>query len=148
MPRVSKNQLSKELSTTIQKQFVSFISILDSQSEIGDFLNSFLTKEEKMMLSKRLMLYILIHKGMSPTKISTTLKMSRVSENYHRQKWNTTSESYKKIIIKLSKRQKSLEFWKNLDDLLYPVELMLRSGNDMRARAKLYQGDFDKSKKF
>ena len=147
MPRVSKNSLGHEASKTLEKQFVEFISLLDSQNEITGFIDSFLTKEEKLMLSKRLMLYILIHSGMSPTNIAKTLKMSRVSENLHRHKWNSTSNNYKKIILSLSKKHKKSQFWKRMDEFMYPVELMLKSGNDMKARAKLYQGDFLKPKK-
>ena len=59
MPRVSKRKVSKKLAVELENQFVDLISLLKSPKYIRSFFQQFLTKEEKLMVIKRLMLHIL-----------------------------------------------------------------------------------------
>ena len=49
---------------------------------------------------------------------------------------------FKKNVEKLIAREKSQEFWQKIEKILEPFELVMKAKTDMRARAKLAQGDF------
>lgn len=144
MPRASKREVGKELKKELVSTFSDLIATLQSSSEIDEFLNSFLTQEEKIMVSKRLMLYVMFDKNYKTADIAKFLKMSRVTVIRHRNKWYAKNNSFKLMLGKLMGRKKAKKVWDTVENLLYPLDLMLRSRNDMKARAKLYQGDVER----
>jgi len=76
MPRISKYKLGKEELQTIQNHFSYLISSLTDSREIENFLDGFFTPEEKIMLSKRLALQMMLKKGYSPSVIQPALHIS------------------------------------------------------------------------
>lgn len=142
MGRVSKKGLDKNLLKETGDQLAILISSLVDKNEVDLFLNEFLTKEEKIMLGKRLILYILLYKGLSDSQIHNILSVSYETTRWYRLMFENKSEIFKKYINKLIKREKSKEFWKKVEKFLEPFDLVLDAKRDMRARAKLASGDF------
>ena len=56
MGRVSKRVINKDLERELEQQLTFIVSSLTDNNEISLFLNEFLTREEKIMLGKRLVL--------------------------------------------------------------------------------------------
>ena len=142
MPRVSRRVIKKEITQELDDYFVSLISTLVNPTQIRNFLNDFLTSEEKVMLAKRLMVHLMLENGYSSSQIESVIGVSRETVRTHRHIWTRGGQTYKKIIRKISKKEKLKRFWDKIEKILTPLELVLRSNTDMRARAKLYSGDW------
>lgn len=109
MPRVSQVLVDEDVYNDITDSFASLVSDLRKKEEAKVFLSDFLTKEEKLMLSKRLVLILMVKQGYSSNEIQDVLKVSRTTINLMRH-WL----SYKKGInvgidklISIEKRNKS-----------------------------------------
>lgn len=142
MPRVSRKILNKEINAELKENFASLISSLQNSKDIKQFFNDFLTKEENIMLSKRLMLYLLLENKYSGVKIQSILGVSEETVRVHKNNWEKGGQIYKRIINKISNRKKVELLFKAIDRKFKPLELVLRSKNDMKARSKLLSGDY------
>jgi len=143
MPRASRRSVRKEVNEELRENFSSLISTLSSQKEIEQFFDDFLTREENTMLSKRLMLHLMLENGYKSQDIQAFLSLSKETVRIHRGLWSRGGQTYRNIISKIAKRQKAKEFFEKLEKIFKPVNLALKSRNDMRARAKFASGDWD-----
>lgn len=142
MGRVSKKPLNKDIEKEIEEHLSFIISSLTKKDEIEGFLKEFLTKEEKTMLGKRIVLYMLLYRGISSLHIHNTLSMSHETIHWYRQIYENKSDIFKKTIHKLIGREKTKELWRKIEKILEPVSLALEAKTNMKARAKLASGDF------
>ncbi|MEX2028500.1 MAG: Trp family transcriptional regulator [Candidatus Curtissbacteria bacterium] len=142
MTRVSKFKLQQKEIQEINEHFLYLLSSLRNSQEIENFLEEFLSREEKMMLAKRLVLVMMIQREYSPSVIKSTLHVSYETVRNYSNQTALKSSQFKKIIDKLINRQQSKEFWQKVDKILKPVDLALRSRTNMKARAKLVSGDW------
>lgn len=142
MPRVSRKVIKKEMLQELDDYFVSLISGLVNPNQIRYFLNDFLTLEEKVMLAKRLMVHLMLENGYGSSQIENVVGVSRETIRIHRSIWSRGGQAYKRIIGRISKKEKSKRFWQKVEKILTPLDLALRSGTDMRARAKIYSGNW------
>lgn len=137
MPRASKVRVEKEKLKELTDHFSYLISSLNSSSEIENFLNNFLSEEEKIMLTKRLVLFMMIQRNYPPHVIKDSLHVSHETIRIYKDKLPSKNEAFRRTIERLLKREKTQEFWKKIDQLLKPFELAMRAKTDMRARARL-----------
>lgn len=142
MPRISRKKLSKNVYEEIEENFSFLISTLHGSAEIGDFFSDFFSAEEKTMLTKRLMLHLMLDAGYRTSQIQAVLGMSQETIRVHKLLFRNGGEIYKKTIRKIANREKTKQFWKKVEQILKPVDLLLRSKSDMKARAKLLSGDY------
>lgn len=143
MPRASRIEVSKSIHEEMDTNFSSLLAILVSPDDIEQFLKTFLTFEEKTMLTKRLMLHLMLEKGYSSSDIASVLRMSRETIRVHKQIWSNGEDAYKVIINKIMKREKTNQLWQKIEKILKPLNVAIQARTDMKARAKLAQGDFD-----
>lgn len=142
MPRVSKARLHNERLQEIGEHFSYLISSLKTSGEIENFFTEFLTKEEKIMLAKRLVLFMMLKRDYSPSMIQSALHISYETVRNYQNQLHHKNAVFQRIIEKLVKREKTEEFFQKLEKILKPVELFLRSKTDMKARAKFASGDW------
>ena len=142
MPRVSRARLHPKKIEEIREYFSFLIASLSNSREIENFLDGFLTNEEKIMLSKRLVLLMMLRRGYSSIVIQSVLNLSHESVRIYSNLLPIRNDLFQKTIERLVSREKTKIFWEKIDKLLKPLDLALRSGTDMSARAKLYQGDW------
>lgn len=142
MPRVSKSRLQEEKLQEITDHFSYLISSLNNSQEIENFLNNFLTPEEKIMLAKRLVLLMMIKKGYSPSVIQSALHISYESVRTYANLLPHKNDLFQKTLDRLIKREKAQEFWRKIDKLLKPIDLFLQAKTNMKARAKFASGDW------
>lgn len=142
MTRVSRARLDQKRLQEIAEHFAFLISSLNKANEIENFFNEFLTKEEKVMLTKRLALFMLLENGYSPTSIQSALHISYETVRTYQNQLQYKNNLFRQTIGGLVKRQQTKEFFEKLDRLLKPIGLALRAKTDMRARAKLVSGDW------
>nr|MBI5455427.1 hypothetical protein [Candidatus Levybacteria bacterium] len=143
MPRASRKKLSKETDIELRENFSSLISSLKYSKDVDQFFQDFLTKEENLMLSKRLMLHLLLENNYKGVEIQSILGVSEETVRVHKNNWEKGGHIYKKIINKISNGRKIKLFLKALDKKLKPLELVLSSKINMKARAKFLSGDYD-----
>lgn len=76
MTQVSKHQLPKEMIEIIYSEFCLFASYISTRSSFQEFFADFLTPTEKIMLSKRFMIMVLLMRGQTVEHIKDTLFVS------------------------------------------------------------------------
>ncbi len=142
MTRISKYKLPQEKIEEIRNHFSHLVASLTNAKEIESFLDEFLTQEERLMLAKRLVLLMMIKRGYSPSLIQSVLHVSYESVRTYTNQLVNKSKLFQETIAALIKREKAKEFWAKVEKLLKPIDLALRSKNDMKARAKFASGDW------
>ena len=143
MPRASRKPVRKNVDDEIRENFSSLISSLSSSSDIQKFFIDFLTREEQIMLSKRLMLHLMLERGYKNNQIQGVLGISKDTVRTHRAIWERGGTVYKEILRKIAKKAQNREFWEKLEKVFRPLDLALKAKTDMKARAKFATGDWD-----
>ncbi len=142
MGRVSKRKINKDLERDLEEQLSFIIVSLTAKEDVSVFLDEFFTKEEKTMLGKRLILYMLLYKGLSNVQINAALSVSHETTRLYREFFEKKPEVFKKLLERLIKREKTQELWKKIEKVLEPFKLALESKSNMKSRWKLASGDF------
>lgn len=142
MGRVSKKSINKDLQKQLEEQLSFIVLSLTNRSDIDIFLSEFLTKEEKIMLGKRLVLYMLLKKGFSSSDIHASLAMSYETIRWYKQIFDTKPIVFKKQLETLIRKEKSKDMWNRIEKILKPVEYALKAKTNMKARAKLMSRDY------
>jgi uncharacterized protein YerC len=137
MPRASRREIDKEMQDELRDNFAYLISALHRSKEIENFLEDFLTHEEKTMLSKRLMLHLMLENGYKSSEIEAVLGVSHETIRVHKEIWSRGGEAYRKMIRKIAKREKTKEFWQKVEKILKPLEYAFQAKTNMKARSKL-----------
>lgn len=141
MPRRSIAVLSQSEIRNLKINFSNFLSHL-SPAQLQEFFEEFLTEEEQIMLSKRLMLYKMLYSSQDLVHIQQALGISRETTRLYNQIKNTKSKRFKNEISKLNNSKRDTKNEGNaLSDFL---DTAIDSRSSAKARAKLYQGDFEK----
>ncbi|MBI2442315.1 MAG: hypothetical protein HYV40_00210 [Candidatus Levybacteria bacterium] len=143
MGRVSKRKINVELQKELDEQLNTLIVSFSGKDEIHQFLGEFLTQEERTMLGKRLVLYMMLQKGFRSSEIQNSLSISLETVRSHKYLLENKRAPFIRKIQKLIKLEKNRQFWKKIEKAFEPLDLALRSKTDMRARAKFLQGAFD-----
>ncbi len=140
MPRASRRPINKRLGNDLEESFSDMISTLQKSSDIKQFLNDFLTREEKTMLFKRLMLHLMLEKGYKNSEIEATLGIRYETIRVHKNNWEKGSEVYKLVLRKIASKQKARIIFKRIENAFGRIDLALKARNDMKARAKFATG--------
>lgn len=143
MTRISRYKLSKQQSQDIEGHLVFLIGSLRNQKEIEHFLDNFLTQEEKIMMTKRLALFMMLERNYSPIAIQQALRISYETVRTYQNQFRLQTEQFRKIIRKVVYRQEAKEFFQKVEKLLKPLGLALQAKTNMQARAKLASGDWE-----
>ena len=143
MPRASRKPVKEDVDREIRESFSSLISTLSDSLEIQKFFNDFLTREEQIMLSKRLMLHLMLERGYKNFQIESILGISKDTVRIHKAIWERGGNVYKEILGKIAKKSEVRDLWRKFEKLLQPLDLAFKARNDMRARAKLASADWD-----
>ena len=141
MTRVSKRQIGDEVKKELEEQLASIIASLSDKNEIKVFLDEFLTNEEKEMLGKRLLLYMLLSKGVLSEDIHKSLSVTYNTIRLYQLLFRSKPEAFRNSVKKLVKKEKTRKLWQKIDKAMQPLELALSMKSDMKARAKFVSGE-------
>lgn len=142
MGRVSRKKIHTDVQKELEEQLTTIIASLYQKKEIAVFLNEFLTKEEKVMLGKRLVLYMLLTRGMLSEDIHKALGITYDTIRLYKLLLASKPVEFQKSIQKLIRKKNSQELWKKIDKVLMPLDLVMNAKTNMQARAKLLSGDW------
>lgn len=137
MPRASKFHLEPKKFEEMNSHLLHLISSLNNKNDINDFLAGFLTKEERIMFAKRLILFMMLSKNLPPSAIKNSLHVSYEMIRAHQTQLSSKNNTFQKFIRKLLKRQEGLDFSKKIDKFLDPIDLIINSKRSIKTRAKL-----------
>lgn len=142
MPRVSRAPLGEDALQKLYSVLSSEIISLNSADRAQEFLDGLLTKEEKVMLAKRMMICMMISKGYHTDAIREAIHVSYETVRTYRNQFPHKNKYFKLQLTKLSKQEEMKSLWNRIEELLKPLELALDSHKSMKARAKLTSGDY------
>jgi uncharacterized protein YerC len=121
MSQVSKYPIHKKVEERMFEIFKSTISSLKSNEDIEDFLEDFLSPVEKIMLSKRLAIAVLLAKGHNYPVIAKILRVtpSTIASVSLRLKY--AGKGYKKAVERILSAGKADKFWQKIEDILAKI---------------------------
>ncbi len=135
MSQVSRNPLSKESNYEIQATLWWLLARLDNDSDVRNFLNSLLTKTEKIMLAKRLAIAFLLNKNYNYRDISDALKVSTTTVCRIKEAMDKTEGNYEIFIKKLEKRSELKKLEKQFDKFVGKLaNIIPPQKNDIKGR--------------
>ncbi|RJP47583.1 MAG: hypothetical protein C4584_00325 [Armatimonadetes bacterium] len=143
MPRASKVRLEEKELKNLTEHFCYLVSSLTNSTEAENFLHEFLTKEEKIMLTKRLVLFMMLKRNYPDPIIKGALKISYETIRTYKNQFPSKNEEFQKTINKLVNRERAKELFEKLNKLLKPLDLALQSKSNMKARSKFASGNWD-----
>ena len=129
MPRVSRIPVEKKIYKDIVDSFVGLVTDLNNKDKVKEFLNDFLTEEERLMLSKRLVLALMIRQGHSTNDIQDALKVSRTTINLMR-RWISYKKGIEVGLNKMSKVEYGNKSSKESEGILRHIPPLTRSKKD------------------
>lgn len=113
MTHLSRGRLADDVLRQITNSFLFVLTDIKDQDSMAQFLNSFLSRTEKLMLAKRLALIYLLNEEVEETKISEILKTTLANVSRMKLKLENESIGYQRALAKI-KKQKTLEELKGL----------------------------------
>lgn len=113
MTLVSKYKPSEKIGKRIEEIFVWTISNLKDES--ASFLDEFLSPTEKIVLSKRLAIAVMLSKGFGYEEIKETLKVTSATVAKVSYWMKYKGKGFLKIVDMIKRDEKHKEFWKDLD---------------------------------
>lgn len=121
MAQISRRPVKKDVEKRVYKTFTSVLSRIKDHQLIEEFLNDFLSPVEKIMLSKRLSIALLLGKGYTYQQIAEILHVTPPTIAKVGQRLKYTGQGYKKIVNKLISDEKSGQMFEKLEDFLVTI---------------------------
>ena len=118
MTQVSRHQLQPEMAELIYSEFCGYISLIPSNTGFQDFFNDFLTSTEKIMLSKRFMIMVLLMRGQTVEHIKNTLFVSNSAVMSVSSWLKNASPATKKALSLLDMRKDWQKFFDQMESIL------------------------------
>lgn len=148
MSQVSKRYLHKKVEERILDLFWTSFSMLSTKQKVIVFLDSLLSPTEKIMLSKRLAIALMLLKGYSHPTINERLKVSDSTIWNIKLNLDYKGKGYQKIIEQIMGKEKWEKFWQDLDNFFQEI-LPPRYGTDWKeARRKQWKKRREQEKPF
>lgn len=142
MPRASKNNIIGEKhAEKLEKDLYSLVSSMDSAS-LNAFMKDFLSDEERVMLSKRLEVYIMLHSELDVQTISTALSVSRETVRTHRTKRRMHRKAFHEIISGIIKRRNNQKLSTNIQNAVGQVATTFLAIPDRAKKRQLFPEGF------
>lgn len=142
MPRASKYRFSEKEFEKIYSHLLYTISSINSSGDVEKFLDGFLSKEEKIMLAKRLVLFMMLKRNYPPSVIQRALHISYETVRINQNQLSSKNLYFQTLLNRLIRREQTKELFEKLDKAFKPLALALESKTNMKSRAKFISGDW------
>lgn len=137
MSQVSGFPIHKKVEERMFEIFKSTISSLKNSQEIDDFLEDFLSPVEKIMLSKRLSIAILLAKGYTYPSIANILRVTPSTIAMVSLRFKYSGKGYKRMVERILSAEKRDNFWQKIEDVLSNIPHA--KGSDWSYQRKNYE---------
>ena len=118
MTQVSRHQLQPEMAELIYAEFCQFITLIPARSSFQEFFHDFLTPTEKIMLSKRFMIMVLLMRGQTVEHIKNTLFVSNSAVMSVSSWLKNASPATKKALNLLNLKKDWQKFFDQIESVL------------------------------
>ena len=145
MTQISKYPIHKDVEKRMFEIFKSTISRLTISEDIEDFLEDFLSPVEKIMLSKRLSIAILLAKGYTYPLIARVLRVTPSTISTVSLRLKYSGKGYKKAVERILNQEKKDNFWQRIEDVL--AKIPNSKGSDWSYQRKKYEEQKRQKKK-
>jgi Trp operon repressor len=105
MMHVSRSKLNKTAEANIKQTFNIVLSNITKDNEVNEFLNSLLSTTEKLMLSKRLAIVLLLDANIPASRIASALHVTRETVSRIELLYQVKPEGYKTALNKISNKK-------------------------------------------
>lgn len=106
MAQVSKYLVSDKIQQKIKSIFSETISLLSDKAEIVNFLEDFLSPTERIVLSKRITIALMLKKGYSYEMIKKLIKVSQPTVAAVNLKLKYSGKGYNQVLDRMIVNQK------------------------------------------
>lgn len=114
MPQVSKKFLQKDVEKRMYEVFEKGIADLKKTEDVKNFIADILTSTERVMLSKRLAIAVLLAKGYDYRAIGDILKVSSATINSVIKQHLISGKGYKTVVEKILQNEELQKFFIDL----------------------------------
>lgn len=121
MSQVSRYRLSEDRLKEIERVFIETIGMLADNQVTNEFLTDFLTPTEKIVLSKRIMIALMLKNKMDYETIKKTLKVSQSTIANVNIKLKYSGVGYHQVLDKLLKRKKIVKVFSQIERVALSV---------------------------
>lgn len=118
MTQISRRPVEKDVYYSIRDDFLWILAALRTTDEVKAFFYDFFTKTERVMLTKRLAIALMIHEGYRYEDIRFILHVSTSTINRVANWLDTGGEGVKKVLDKLIQEEKMKAFWDKINKAL------------------------------
>ncbi|MCL5438703.1 MAG: Trp family transcriptional regulator [Patescibacteria group bacterium] len=118
MGRISRRILNRELAESIFRLFIETVIELKNPTDAQNFIEDLLSPTEKVMLTKRLAIAILLSRNYTYDEIVDKIKVSRPTIMNVSYFLKHGKSGYQKVINKIFVNQKKEEFVDKIEELL------------------------------
>jgi len=118
MSQVSKYPLRRDIYEQLENLFMDTLSRMTDKRLVNNFLTDFLTPTEKIVLMKRLGIYVLLGKKYSYRSIQAVLRVSLPTISHASRSYNYLGKGCKKVIDQLVKEEKIDRFILSVLDIV------------------------------
>lgn len=118
MAQVSKYLISDKIQQEIKSIFSETISLLNNQDEIVDFLEDFLSPTERIVLSKRITIALMLKKNYSYEMIKKLIKVSQPTVAAVNLKLKYSGKGYHRVLDKMITDQKINHIFNQIESFI------------------------------
>jgi len=127
MTQVSKYLLSDKVKQEINSIFLETISLLYKKEDIVSFLEDFLSPTERIVLSKRITIALMLKKGYSFVMIKKLIKVSQSTIAGVNLKLKYTGKGYNKVLDKMIADKKINHIFNQIEKFVLSALTIKRS---------------------
>lgn len=118
MSQVSRYQLSKQVEEEIKSVFAETLSLLSNREDIFAFFDDFLSPTERIMLSKRIAIALMLKKGYNYEIIKDILKVSQATIASINLKLKYTGKGYNQVLNRILSQEKINEIFNKIENFI------------------------------
>ncbi len=118
MAQVSKYLVSDKIQQEIKSIFSETISLLSNKDEIVSFLEDFLSPTERIVLSKRITIALMLKKGYSYEMIKKLIKVSQPTVAAVNLKLKYSGKGYHRVLDKMIANQKINHIFNQIENFI------------------------------
>ena len=136
MPKVSRNQLSREMQQEMMRAFIQTLVKISDDALLRRFLDDLLSPTEKLMLSKRLMAAVLLQRGYSGGAVCTALKMSKTTVWLIQRELVKSGEGYRTVFDRFFRESRGPRILDAIERFLNAITLPVKGSRSSMRRWK------------
>jgi len=140
MSQVSRSKMTKDIQKRVALLLSEALTVCETREVAQNFLMDLLTPVERVMLSKRLAIALMLEEGYSYTQIKMTLKVSSPTIARVREWMSERGTGFEYVMNRVKQKQFSRKFIATITDLLVVLATAPGKGRNKSTLMKIRKG--------